>query len=125
MKEHPLPLSILIVEDEQPVREAIGRLISRKYPEVVVYLAGNGKEGVTIFRQNNPRIVITDINMPEMDGVTMAHAIRSLEESTRFIVTSASSDDRPLDEMAQIGVQEFVPKPLDLSRLISAIEKCL
>ena len=118
-------LSILFVEDCQYVSEMIGRIIATKFPCVTVYVAGNGKIGLDLFKEHLPDLIITDINMPEMDGIQMATEIKSVRNDARFIVLTGNSDEDLLDKFSKIGYEDFMIKPIEFNRLFAAIEKCI
>jgi len=118
--------SILIVEDEKIVRNLLATIIPRKFPGIPIYLAENGRMGVELFKEHSPTIVITDINMPVMDGILMAREIRAANADTRLIAVTAYSDDQGYQEkMDEIGFHDCLSKPLEFGKLYAAIEKCL
>ena len=77
-----------------------------------------------LFKEHAPEIVITDINMPVMDGIEMAAEIKSIKADTRFIVMTAYSDKAYFEKFSEIGFSEYLLKPIQLSTLFAAIEKC-
>ena len=83
-------LSVLYVEDEHATRDEITVFLKRRVREVLV--ARNGEEGLSLFREHRPELVITDIRMPVMDGLEMARAIRRSQPDVQIIVTTAHSD---------------------------------
>jgi two-component system sensor histidine kinase/response regulator len=118
-------ISMLIVEDEKVTREVIVVMISRKFPDVATYIAENGKVGVELFKEHAPEIVITDIQMPVMDGIEMAGEIKSLNAGTKIIVLTAFDSTDFYEKFKEIGFHDFLPKPIDFGKLFAAIEKCL
>lgn len=63
--------SILIVEDEEFTRELLVSILTKQFPDVALYSAINGRTGLELCKTHSPDIVITDMNMPEMGGVTI------------------------------------------------------
>lgn len=118
-------LSILIVEDDTSAIEVIRLMIPLKFPDVTIYVAGNGTQGEELFKEHRPDIVITDINMPGMDGIRMAGDIKAIKPDTRFIVLSGYSDKIHIDKFSSIGIKDYILKPLDFKKLFAAIEKCI
>ena len=118
-------LSLLVVEDDKETRGVISLMIPRKFPDVTIHVAANGNQGVELFKEHLPDIVITDINMPGMDGIQMAGEIKSLKADTRFIVLTGYSDKINLEKFCKIGVSDFIVKPLDFKKLFTSIEKCM
>ena len=119
-----MELSILITEDDQTTLNILANLIRKKFA-VKVYPAEDGKMGLEVFKAHNPDIVITDINMPVMDGIEMAREIKLIKAGTRFIVLTGYSDRNYFDRFKEIGFKDFIMKPVDFSQLFPAIEKCL
>jgi YesN/AraC family two-component response regulator len=103
----------------------MGLVIASEFPDVTVYVAGNGKVGLDLFKEQMPDIVITDINMPEMDGIQMATEIKSVKRDVHFIVLTANSDKELLDKFNEIGYTDFIIKPIEFNRLFAAIGKCI
>jgi YesN/AraC family two-component response regulator len=116
--------SLLFVEDDEVVCQAMGRMIAWQFPDTAVYTAENGRIGLELFEEHTPEIVITDINMPVMDGIQMAGQIKSIKADTKFIVLTGYSDKSYLDRFNEIGFSDYIVKPVDLGKLFAAIEKC-
>jgi YesN/AraC family two-component response regulator len=116
--------SLLFVEDDEVVRQAIGRMVAWQFPDATVYTAENGLIGLELFKEHTPEIVITDINMSVMDGIQMAGKIKSLKPDTMLIVLTGYSDKNYLDRLNEIGINDYIVKPIDLEELFAAIEKC-
>ncbi len=117
--------SLLVVEDDKAAIEVILLMIPLKFPGVTVYAAADGRQGVELCKEHTPDIVITDINMPGMDGIHMAEEIRAINADTKFIILTGYSDKISLDKFSAIGVCDYIVKPLDFRTLFAAIEKCL
>jgi len=118
-------ISMLIVEDEKVIREVMDVMISRRFPDAAIYVAENGKAGVELFIKHTPEIVITDIQMPVMDGIRMAVEIKSIHNGTRFIVLTAFSNTNYYERFNDIGFHDFLPKPIEFARLFAAITACI
>jgi YesN/AraC family two-component response regulator len=116
--------SLLIVEDDKIICEMLVKVIQRKYREATIYCAGNGQIGVELFKEHRPDIVITDINMPVMDGIEMVAAIKALQADAHFIVMTAYSDKAYFDKFSAIGFCAYLLKPIILPTLFAALEKC-
>jgi len=116
--------SLLFVEDDEVVCLAIVRILARQFPDTTVYTAENGRIGLELFEEHTPAIVITDINMPVMNGIQMAGKIKSIKADTKFIVLTGYSDKNYLDIFSEIGINDYIVKPVDLGKLFAAIEKC-
>ncbi len=115
-------LKILYVEDEVVTRELTAQLLERRVEKL--YLAENGREGLDLFLQHDPDIVITDIKMPEMDGLQMSRKIRAAGSDAKIIVTTAYSDVSSLINAIDIGIDSYVVKPVEFNKLLECIRKC-
>jgi len=125
--EHSQPardISILVVEDDRVTLDIISLMIAKKYPDVAVYSADRARAGLELFKKHAPEIVITDISMPEMDGIEMAGEIKAIKADTKFIVLTAFGDEIHFNKFRAIGFHDFFPKPIDFAKLYAAIEKC-
>ncbi len=115
-------ISVLYVEDEAATREIVGAMLRRRVK--TLHLAENGKEGLECFQAHSPDIVITDINMPLMDGLAMAREIKSRDPERPIIVTTAYHDSAHLMKAIDIGIDQYVVKPIEADRLFAALNKC-
>ena len=118
------PFSILVVEDDSIVCLAVSRILTKEFPDSTVYIAENGSAGIELFKKHTPEIVITDINMPNMDGIEMASEIKSIRTDTKFIVVTGYFDKNYLERFGEIGFVDYIVKPVDFNKLFAAIEKC-
>lgn len=116
--------SLLLVEDDTMVNMAIRRILARRFPAATIHTAENGLIGLELFKEHTPEIVITDVNMPVMDGIEMASKIRSINSGTKFIVLTGYSDGKYLERFSEIGFDEYMVKPVDFTKLFAAVEKC-
>lgn len=81
-------ISLLYVEDERVTREQISRILQRIVTEL--YVAENGQEGLELYREKRPDIIMTDIMMPVMNGLEMARNIRALDRDSQIIMLTAT-----------------------------------
>lgn len=116
---------ILYVEDEDEPRELIGDSIVSEFPELTLYLARDGREGLELYRERRPDLVVTDILMPVQDGLQMAETIKAIDPQTELIALTAYSDTSFLLRAIEIGFSHYVLKPIDYDRLFAAIRKSL
>lgn len=114
-------LSVLYVEDDEEVRDLLARFLRRWIG--TLHIATNGQEGSDIFRQHNPDVVITDIKMPVMDGLEMASLIKNSSSEVPIIVITAYSERDYFIRAIEIGVDQYVTKPVNTDTLLQAINK--
>lgn len=117
--------SILIVEDDKDACHILCNAVRRRFSDLTTYCAENGREGLELFKEYHPDIVVTDINMPEMDGLDMAGAIRTIAPNAKFIVVTAFSGKGYMDRFSEIGFSHYIVKPLEFGKIFAAIEGCL
>ena len=116
-------LSVLYVEDDQFIVAALQRPLSRRVKELRI--ARDGEEGLAACLQYHPDIVITDIRMPNMDGLQMGRKIRQHFPKLPIVITSAFDDTSFLLESIDIGVNQYVLKPVDLKKLLTSLESAV
>lgn len=122
VQDGKLPISVLYVEDEAITRSAVARMLKRRVE--TLYEAENGKEGLELYKQYRPNIVISDIRMPVLDGMQMSKEIKSLDKNSKIILTTAHSDASILLDSIEVGVDKYILKPLDMDALYSAMDQC-
>lgn len=115
-------LAILYVEDEADVREQFTLFLKRLTGKLIV--AGNGAEGLELYRQHHPRIIITDIQMPDMDGLSMAQEIRKRDNTVQIIVLTAYEQIDYLKRSINIGIDKYITKPVNGTELSNALIEC-
>ena len=114
-------LTLLFVEDQNLLRQAMGELLTPHCGRLL--FASNGREALDLFLQENPDLVLTDIVMPEMDGIALTEQLHRLNPATPVVFYSAFSDVPYLLRGIELGVAGFVPKPCEDEKLISTLEK--
>lgn len=119
------PISILLVEDEADTREILSRMLSLKLPGIRLCCAENGKSGLECYLDRQPDLVITDVNMPIMDGLRMAEAIRERNPGAPIIVLTAHNDTQYLLSAIETGISHYVLKPISQRKLFAVIDHCL
>lgn len=119
-----VPFSILLVEDEAVACEIIASMLEMKYPQALIYRQMDGKAGLDAFGLHLPDIIITDINMPEMDGLQMLELMHTIKPEAYVIVVTAHSDSGYLEKIKANGlVSVLVSKPINFEALFEAIDK--
>lgn len=116
-------IKLLYVEDEPTAREEMTKFLARRVSEL--HVAEDGKMGLALFMQQKPELVVTDIKMPNMDGLKMTKEIKEISPQTPIIITSAHSDTNYLIEAIDLGVDGYVLKPIETEKLSNAIRKCV
>lgn len=112
-------ITLLYVEDEDVARLAIGGFLKRKVG--MLHMAENGQEGLELFLANHPTVVVTDLEMPVMNGIEMIKQIRQMNNGTPIIITTAYDDEAHRCEMADC----IIIKPVIFSELLATIVSCI
>lgn len=118
---HIKDISILYVEDEDVIREGYARALNRISDHVL--LASNGRDGLEMFKEEKPDIVISDIRMPVMDGIEMLQKIKEIDPDCSVIFTTAHNDNDYLLQALNLQVDAYLQKPVEKNILKSKIEK--
>lgn len=113
--------SLLYVEDTKLMRAMIKGILENKVKGL--YFAQNGKEGLKQFIQNRPDIVLSDINMPEMDGLEMSEKIKDISPQTPVILLSSLDDIKSLKKAIEIGISSFISKPIQKDEIVRVVLK--
>jgi two-component system, response regulator YesN len=116
-------MRIVIVEDELRIREGLARLIAKAKEDYrVVGEARDGLEGERVVAREKPDLVITDVRMPDLDGLEMLARIRGRGLKCRAIVLSAFSEFTYAREAIRLGVSGYLLKPVKVAELARALE---
>jgi len=114
--------SILYIEDDEITRENISSYLKRVCKNL--YIAKDGKEGLSKFKEYEPEIIITDIEMPHLNGLEMAKKIRNISKTTQIIITSAYTDQEYLMAAVNLQLIQYIVKPISLPKLTNALKDC-
>ncbi|OVE75705.1 hypothetical protein BVX97_03715 [bacterium E08(2017)] len=114
-------ISIIVVDDEQSIRKTVGHSLRSKGYKVRVY--AEAKTCLNEFKVRPADIVISDISMPEMDGIELLSKIKKLRPSSEVIVITAHADKDYAVRALKEGAYDFLEKPVSLSELNEAIKK--
>ena len=117
------PIRLLIVDDIQSTRDNLRKLLSFEDDIQVVGTAGDGKEGVEEAQRLRPDIVLTDVNMPLMDGIQLTEQLTQDLPSSPVIIMSVQGERDYLRRAMQAGAREFLIKPFSHDELVAAIRR--
>lgn len=115
--------TILIAEDEVGVRKNIAEYLSLSYKNV--YEASDGLEAYDLYEEVRPDLIITDINMPGMDGLSLVEKIRETDSYVPIIIISAHSDKEKLLRAVKLNLVDYIIKPIERKTLKALIKKAL
>ncbi|MGB4600098.1 MAG: response regulator [Trichlorobacter sp.] len=112
-------MTLLYVEDEDVARMAVGAFLRRQVGTLL--LAMNGQDGLEQFQAHHPDIVVTDLEMPVMNGMQMVHSIREMDNGTPIIITTAYDDEAHACPEAD----RIIIKPVMFNELLATILDCI
>ncbi len=113
--------NLLYVEDDEIIRLEFSQLLSNFFSNI--FVAKDGKEGLRTYLENQDRIdiILTDINMPYLNGIEMLRKIREIRSGVPVILATAHSDSEFLSDAIKLRVQEYVVKPIDVRNLLGML----
>jgi two-component system, chemotaxis family, chemotaxis protein CheY len=116
-------MGILIADDIQETRRSVRLMLSMNPNVVVVAIAADGQQAIELAKEHNPDIVIMDVNMPKIDGLTAFKEIRQFNPMIAGIVISAVKDPEALGTAMAIGIDEYLVKPFSIEDLNGAVDR--
>jgi pilus assembly protein CpaE len=116
-------IRVIIVDDVSETRENVRKLLQFESDVDVVGAARTGKEAIQLSLELNPDVVLMDINMPDMDGISATEAIRSKQPAVQVVILSVQSDQNYMRRAMLAGARDFLTKPPMGDELISAIRR--
>ncbi|KYJ87345.1 response regulator transcription factor [Sulfurovum riftiae] len=103
-------ISILIAEDEEKLLHSMVEYLQLFFTNV--YATADGKSAYALYKNRHPDIIIADIHMPHMDGLTLIKEIRKKDHDTRIIITTAHSDKEKLLQAIELNLVKYLIKPV-------------
>ena len=117
-------LRVMIVEDEDMIRNGLVKTLPwADMGCTVIGSAGDGKSGLEQIIERRPDVVITDIRMPEMDGLEASRAIRDIDPEIPIIALTANAFDSDKQKAIDAGCNDYMAKPIVVGQLTAMIKK--
>lgn len=116
-------IRVMIVDDVSETRENVRKLLQFESDVDVVGVARTGKEAIQLSQDLNPDVVLMDINMPDMDGISATEAIRGKQPAVQVVILSVQGDQNYMRRAMLAGARDFLTKPPMGDELISAIRR--
>ena len=113
--------TVLYAEDDEQTQESMANILKRLFH--TVHLAPNGEVGLELFNKHHPHLVITDIQMPKLNGLDMSKAIKEVAPETPIIITTAFNEECYFLSAIEHGVDSFLFKPIDKQKLFQTLLK--
>ena len=121
LREYSKSLKILYVEDDEEIRKSTTLIFQNFFTKVES--AVDGVDGLEKFKKDKFDIVVTDIRMPHLDGISMIKEIKNINDEQIIIVTSAYDESSYLMELIDLGVDGFILKPIKLEKFLQTFYK--
>ena len=123
LKKETKDLRVMYVEDEDDTRRQIAQILSIFFKEVVIGV--NGLEALEIYKLDGENIdlVMTDLTMPKMDGLTMVKNIRKINHDQHIIILTAHNSSANLMETIDLQLDGFLLKPIKMEKMVDLLLK--
>ncbi len=110
---------ILVVDDESDVRDLLSKFLTRRGYEVQT--AGDGEAAIEAIREGQPAIVLLDIRLPKIDGLTVLQRLRDASDDVAVITMSGNADEETARRSLELGAADFITKPFNLPYLETSL----
>jgi len=114
-------IRVLYVEDNKDTREEVVYFLENRVSEL--YVAKNGEEGFKLYKEKSPDLVISDIQMPKLDGIRMSELIKEHDTNAKIILLTAFNDSEYLLKAIKLHIDNYAIKPLNIKELFSIMAK--
>jgi len=114
---------VLIVDDVTETRENIRKILQFESDIEVIGVAGTGAEAVQLSQELKPEVILMDINMPDMDGITATERIKAESPAIQIVILSVQNDANYMRQAMLAGVRDYLAKPPDMEELVGAIRR--
>lgn len=116
-------IKVLIVDDIAETRENIRKLLQFEVDFEIVGAARNGEEGIELAKELKPDVILMDINMPDIDGITATETIRSEVPDSQIVILTVQADPNYMRRAMLAGARDFLTKPPSVDEMIGAIRR--
>ena len=116
---------ILIIEDEEPIRRVLVRILTDEDSSFEIHEASDGKKGLDLIKNDYYDLVLCDIKMPKVDGIELLQRTRKTNSTVPFIMLTGHGNIETAVESMKLGAYDFISKPPDLNRLINSVRNAL
>jgi DNA-binding NtrC family response regulator len=118
-------IRILLIEDEEPIRRVLVRILSEEDAQYKITEAVDGKKGFHLLKKESFDLILCDIKMPKMDGIEVLQKAKNSKINTPFIMLTGHGNVETAVEAMKLGAYDFISKPPDLNRLLTSVRHAL
>ena len=115
--------NILLVDDEERLRTAVGKVLTAEGHRVVC--AGSGREALDLLKTQTVGLVVSDLRLPDLDGIALLKAARELQPEVEVVVITGHGSIEKAVEAMRLGAYDFIEKPIDSTALLKTVAKAL
>lgn len=116
---------VLIAEDSSVIQNLTKKILLMQ--NYTIHSAKNGKQVMELLEKESFDIILMDINMPVMDGMACARAIRALDDATKsaipIVAITGNAQNYSMEEFNEAGINDYLPKPLNFDQLVETVKK--
>jgi len=123
LKKNSKDIKVLYVEDEGEIRDAVEEYLEKIFPYVTV--AKDGQDGLKLYEERSYDIVLTDIQMPYMNGIEMSREIKTINPNQEIIILSAYSEETYFLDAIRLGINGYIIKPIDYTLMNQTLYKSI
>jgi len=116
---------ILIIEDEEPIRRVLKKILTEEDNNFLLSEAEDGKDGIKLILEEDYDLILCDIKMPKMDGLEVLQTARKKGVTTPFIMLTGHGNIETAVQAMKTGAYDFIPKPPDLNRLLISVRNAI
>ena len=116
---------ILIIEDEEPIRRVLLKILTEEDSVFVLSEAADGKQGIKLINDEEFDLILCDIKMPKMDGLEVLEQAKKSGILTPFIMLTGHGNVETAVHAMKVGAYDFIPKPPDLNRLLISVRNAI
>lgn len=116
-------VTILVIEDTMQDRDGLEKILLSAGHEI--YTADDGQDGLAVFREIKPRIVLVDIIMPDINGIEVLKEIKKESPETKVILCTGAGSGSMVDLAMRLGADGYIVKPYDADRILMGIQRAL
>lgn len=111
IKEYKKTLNILYIEDDKMFSSKIKTILEKFFNSI--FIANDGEEALELFKTNDVDLIISDINMPNMDGIEFLKKLREINNDISFIFVTARSESDTMLQAIQLSISNYILKPVN------------
>jgi DNA-binding NtrC family response regulator len=119
-----MPTRLLVVDDNDATLLGLTDALQRNFPDIAMHTASSAERALMLMELEHFDIVLSDVRMPGMDGITLLRAIKRLRPETIVLLMSGCEPERRAEAL-RLGAREFFEKPFEIKQLVAALKRAV